>query len=174
MEQQGVTDQGWPEDWGARKAGANCPLCSDIGRDTATDHALHVTELAASEVRLERRSRLPGYCVVIWRHSHVAEATELKDEEATQYWLDVLAVARAIEQTFQPMKMNLLTLGNWVPHLHTHVLPRYIDDPAPGGPITWADIFATEPTDPAMLREHASRIRGALAIHLDQPATPKT
>jgi hypothetical protein len=28
------------------------------------------------------------------------------------------------------MKLNYFTLGNTVPHLHTHVLPRYQDDPA--------------------------------------------
>jgi hypothetical protein len=26
-----------------------------------------------AEVHLERRSRLPGYCIVVWRHGHVAE-----------------------------------------------------------------------------------------------------
>jgi diadenosine tetraphosphate (Ap4A) HIT family hydrolase len=127
------------------------------------DHAFYVTELASSEVRLERRSRLPGYCIVIWKKSHVAEATELDADAATQYWLDVLAVSRAVERTFHPMKTNLLMLGNWVPHLHTHVLPRYIDDPAPGAPITWADVFSSEPTDAATLRDHAARIRDALA-----------
>jgi diadenosine tetraphosphate (Ap4A) HIT family hydrolase len=30
-----------------------------------------------------------------------------------------------------------MTLGNTVPHLHAHVLPRYQDDSAPGGPIAW-------------------------------------
>jgi diadenosine tetraphosphate (Ap4A) HIT family hydrolase len=28
-----------------------------------------------------------------------------------------------------------MTLGNGVPHLHTHVTARYWDDPAPGGPL---------------------------------------
>lgn len=30
--------------------------------------------------------------------------------------------------------MNYLTLGNAVPHLHTHLIPRYYGDPAPGRP----------------------------------------
>lgn len=36
---------------------------------------------------------------------------------------------------FHPLKINYQTLGNRVPHLHTHVTPRYRDDPAPGAPL---------------------------------------
>jgi diadenosine tetraphosphate (Ap4A) HIT family hydrolase len=153
----------WPEDWNERRRGMGCPMCGALGQDTADDHAVYVGELPTSEVRLERRSRLPGYCIVIWRHGHVAEPTDLDSDAAGRYWADVLAVSRAIEEEFRPLKMNLLTLGNWVPHLHTHVLPRYLDDPAPGGPITWADIFQDQPTPPQTLRDYALRIKRALA-----------
>jgi diadenosine tetraphosphate (Ap4A) HIT family hydrolase len=50
-----------------------------------------------------------------------------------------------VQALFDPVKLNYLTLGNTVPHLHTHVLPRYRDDPAPGGPIAWEQIFSPEP-----------------------------
>ena len=149
--------------WSERKAGADCPLCAGLGHDSSDDHAVFVAALAASEVRLERRSRLPGYCIVIWRRGHVAEPTELDAAAAGEYWADVLAVSRAIELEFQPVKMNLLTLGNWVPHLHTHVVPRYPDDPAPGGPITWADMFTGEPTPPDVLGRQATSLRARLA-----------
>jgi diadenosine tetraphosphate (Ap4A) HIT family hydrolase len=134
-------------------------MCAQLGHDGDDDHAVFVAELGSSEVRLERRSRLPGYCIVIWRHGHAAEPTELDPKAAEQYWSDVLAVCRAVESEFHPLKMNLLTLGNWVPHLHTHVVPRYPNDPAPGGPITWADIFDDEPIPADVLREQVARIR---------------
>ena len=35
---------------------------------------------------------------------------------------------------YQPLKMNYQTLGNTVPHLHTHLIPRFAEDPAPGHP----------------------------------------
>ena len=111
--------RGWPDDWDERKAGAECPLCTSLG-DGENDHTVAVAELDWAEVRLERRSRLPGYCIAVWRHRHVAEPTELAADEADGYWRDVTALARAIEAEFRPVKVNLLTLGNWVPHLHTH------------------------------------------------------
>ena len=123
-----MTARGWPEDWEQRKAGQDCPLCASLGLGD-NEHTLAVAELPFSEVRLERRSLLPGYCIVVWKFGHVAEPTELDDDGATGYWRDVLAVERAIQTRFKPMKINLLTLGNWVPHLHTHVVPRYQDDP---------------------------------------------
>jgi diadenosine tetraphosphate (Ap4A) HIT family hydrolase len=31
----------------------------------------------------------------------------------------------------------VLLLGNSVPHLHVHLVPRYLDDPSPGRPLPW-------------------------------------
>jgi diadenosine tetraphosphate (Ap4A) HIT family hydrolase len=38
-----------------------------------------------------------------------------------------------------PVKMNYKTLGNAVPHLHTHLLPRLAQDPAPGCPLPFPE-----------------------------------
>ena len=139
-----VTDRSWPDDWDERMAGRGCPLCAALGHGD-NDYGVHVFTGDFAEVSLERRTRLPGYCVVVWRHGHVAEPTDLDPRQACGYWADVLAVGRAVRAHFDPVKLNYLTLGNTVPHLHTHVVPRYRDDPAPGGPIEWAQIFAPGP-----------------------------
>jgi diadenosine tetraphosphate (Ap4A) HIT family hydrolase len=156
-----MTARGWPEDWEERKGGKDCPLCASLGAGD-NDHTLAVTDLPFSEVRLERRSLLPGYCIVVWKFGHVAEPTELDDDASTGYWRDVLVVVRAIQTRFNPMKVNLLTLGNWVPHLHTHVVPRYQNDPAPGGPLAYEAMFADEPMPTEELQRHADGIRAAL------------
>jgi diadenosine tetraphosphate (Ap4A) HIT family hydrolase len=136
-------------------------MCASLGAGD-NEHTLAVTELPFSEVRLERRSLLPGYCIVVWKLGHVAEPTQLGDDAAGGYWRDVLSVAGAIEDCFDPMKINLLTLGNWVPHLHTHVVPRYRDDPAPGGPIAYEAMFAEEPIATEVLEGQVERIRESL------------
>jgi len=46
-----------------------------------------------------------------------------------------LKAARVIEAYYAPAKMNYETLGNGLPHLHTHIMPRHYDDPAPRGPL---------------------------------------
>ena len=80
-----------------------------------------------------------GLSIVVWRGRHVVEPTELSDEEAAAYGREVLAVGRALETTFSAVKMNYNLLGNWVPHLHTHVVPRYADDPRPGWPFPFPE-----------------------------------
>lgn len=157
----GMAQRSWPVDWEQRKGGKDCPMCASLGAGD-NEYTLAVAELASSEVRLERRSLLPGYCIVVWKHGHVAEPTQLDDDGAAGYWSDVLAVARAIEARFDPMKVNLLTLGNWVPHLHTHVVPRYRDDPAPGGPIQYEAMFSEEAASAEILGAHVAAIRSAL------------
>lgn len=137
-------------------------MCASMGLGD-NDFTVTIAELAHAEVRLERRSRLPGYCIVVWRHGHVVEPSELSDDEAAGYWSDVTTVARALEGLYRPAKMNLFTLGNWVPHLHTHVVPRpFAGDPAPGGPLPWAELLSESPNDPERLRREAEAIRQAL------------
>jgi diadenosine tetraphosphate (Ap4A) HIT family hydrolase len=55
---------------------------------------------------LRRASIQRGYTLVIWRGRHVTEPTESTDDEAAEYWRDVLTVARALIRRCQPIKMN--------------------------------------------------------------------
>jgi len=49
----------------------------------------------------------------------------------------VLAVERVLREQLKPDKINLASLGNVVPHLHWHVIPRWTDDSHFPDPI-WA------------------------------------
>ena len=40
----------------------------------------------------------------------------------------VFVVEEAIRNVMHPDKINIATLGNMVPHIHWHVIPRYKDD----------------------------------------------
>jgi RimJ/RimL family protein N-acetyltransferase/diadenosine tetraphosphate (Ap4A) HIT family hydrolase len=89
------------------------------------------------DAHLERHAIARGHAIVVFRGRHVADFTSLTAAEAAAYWLDVHTAARMIEQVFAPCHMNYQLLGNSVPHLHIHLVPRYIDDPAPGRPLPW-------------------------------------
>jgi diadenosine tetraphosphate (Ap4A) HIT family hydrolase len=88
-----------------------------------------------ADVFLQRSGRVRGYAVAIWKHGHVVEPTQLPAEQAAGFWLETLRGGAAIEAYLRPVKLNYLTLGNSLPHLHTHIVPRYADDPFPGGPV---------------------------------------
>ena len=113
-------------------------MCAE-GRPEETRFGFRIHAGALADAYLQRAAIQRGYTVVIWRGSHVAEPTELTDAEAAGYWLEVLQVARALEQHFRPVKTNYDTLGNSLPHLHTHVVLRYAVDPRPGRPFPFPE-----------------------------------
>lgn len=159
---------GWPDDWADRMAGKGCPMCATLGKGD-NDFAVEVFAGEVADVYLERRTRLPGYCVVIWKRGHAAEPDELDPGLASRYWAEVVEAGRAVRARFSPVKINYMTLGNTVPHLHTHVVPRYRGDPAPGGPIAWQDILAPSPVPDAELRAQAADLHALLAGGRDGP-----
>jgi diadenosine tetraphosphate (Ap4A) HIT family hydrolase len=68
-----------------------------------------------------------GFCRVIW-NAHVREMTDLGDVDRDHLLHVVYAVESALRASLRPAKMNLAALGNVTPHLHWHVIPRFVDD----------------------------------------------
>ena len=93
-----------------------------------------VRDLPASVAILAPDQYYTGYTMVVSR-THAIELYELPERQGTQYFQDMVAVARAIAAAFKPRKMNYEALGNTVGHLHWHLFPRYEWDPHPKRPI---------------------------------------
>lgn len=105
----------------------------------------------------------PGFCRVIWE-AHVKEMTDLSEDDRTHLMEVVFAVESVLREQLQPDKMNLASLGNMVPHLHWHVIPRHADDPHFPQPI-WA---APQRAPRAEPREASTAaLAAALAAALD-------
>ena len=146
----------WPEDWESRKRGDSCFFCADL-----SDRSFYSGR--ACEALLERWAIAMGHVAVVFRGRHVADLGDLAPEELTQYWRDVQHVGRAVSRAFAPCHVNYLLLGNLAPHLHVHVVPRYLDDSAPGMPLPWAtyqvpeDVFGRQFTQLRDLSREANR-----------------
>jgi diadenosine tetraphosphate (Ap4A) HIT family hydrolase len=143
--------------------GAGCGMCAD-GRPDETEFGIRVYRSDTADAYLQKADvGQRGYSIVIWRGRHVAEPTELSNMEAGEYWADVLRVARAIELHYAPAKLNLMMLGNSLPHLHTHVVPRYLDDRDPGHPPRFMGPDEKTPPLPIeALRRDATKLRELL------------
>jgi diadenosine tetraphosphate (Ap4A) HIT family hydrolase len=137
-------------------------MCS--GRSPEVDdYGIRIYRSSLVDAVLQRAHIQRGYTLVIWRGRHVIEPFELSDEEATKYWLEVLKVGKALAQFYAPLKMNYETLGNTVPHLHTHLLPRYQIDPAPGRPFPLLPQDGSEEKfDDELLMSDAAALRASL------------
>lgn len=122
--------------------GPVCELCVSPGGELLwEDDRLRVIRVGGSEGRA-----FPGFCRVVWR-DHVAEMSELSAADARHLLAAVSAVERALRELLRPDKINLASLGNVVPHLHWHVIPRWRDDSHFPRPI-WADALRDVPARP--------------------------
>ena len=69
----------------------------------------------------------PGFCRVIW-NDHIREMTDLDATHQMVLMRVVFAVEAMLRRLFAPDKINLASFGNMVPHVHWHIIPRWLDD----------------------------------------------
>lgn len=137
---------------------AACVMCGKYGRSGGEQH---IADLALSRVFLHEDQFFPGYVLLVLRR-HVTELYELTPPERATLMEEVSRVAQALARVFRPVKMNYELLGNLVPHIHWHLVPRLATDPALRAPI-WTVEHQAAPLVPAAARERIDTIRRALA-----------
>ncbi|MEW5882186.1 MAG: HIT family protein [Pseudomonadota bacterium] len=99
---------------------ADCPLCAEEGGTLVLrDELLRVVLVDDADY--------PGYARVIV-NAHAKEMTDLAPAALARVMAAVYAVEDAQRAVLAPDKVNLASLGNVVPHLHWHVIPRFADD----------------------------------------------
>jgi len=97
-----------------------CPLCTAEGQSILWQDAL-------CRVIWVDDADYPGFCRVIL-NAHVKEMTDLPETDRQRLMNVVFAAEAAVREVLNPAKVNLASLGNMVPHLHWHVIPRFADD----------------------------------------------
>jgi diadenosine tetraphosphate (Ap4A) HIT family hydrolase len=124
-----------PKNWDALISGEGCPVCDLIQTAQQEDeHLRAIGDLKFSRLFLAKNQFVPGYCVMICR-KHVIEPYELTADERSLFFDDLAVAGKGLQEMFKADKMNYNILGNVVPHLHIHILPRYFTDSAPNRPI---------------------------------------
>jgi len=118
----------------------NCVLCKD---ELKPEEGQLIWRGDDCRIILVNDASLPGFCRVIWNR-HVSEMTDLSHGEREHLMTLVFAVETAIRRVMQPDKVNIAVLGNMVPHIHWHVIPRFKDDAFfPGS--AWSDKLRETP-----------------------------
>jgi len=102
----------------------NCILCKE---ELRAEEGQLIWRGDDCRVILVNDPALPGFCRVIWNR-HIAEMTDLTPGEREHLMSLVFTVEEAIMYVMHPDKVNIAALGNMVPHIHWHVIPRYKDD----------------------------------------------
>lgn len=126
---------------------AGCPLCDAAGGrvvlQTPRWRLVHAEEAG-----------FPAFYRVVWE-DHVREFSQLPSAQRVECMEVVATVEAAMLRHLQPLKVNVASLGNAVPHLHWHVIARFDWDshfPAP----VWA--AAQREADAQRVRALADRL----------------
>jgi diadenosine tetraphosphate (Ap4A) HIT family hydrolase len=112
----------------------DCPFCRKLAELEALPPDELVWRFPHSVALLGPWQFYHGYCVLVARR-HARELSELPDDVRRASLDEMCLLARAIEHAVRPHKLNYELLGNQVPHLHWHLLPRSLDDPARSSPV---------------------------------------
>ncbi len=106
-----------------------------------------VAPLAVSSLYLGKNQTYRGHCSLIFDLRHASRPDQLTAEEWTAYCADLFAAQRAVVTVTRPDHINVESLGNVVPHLHWHIIPRYVGDPRWGMPIWTTPLSAMPETN---------------------------
>ena len=101
--------------------GSRCPLCTSPATSPLWQNA-ELRVVAADD------SPIPGFTRVVWT-THVREMSDLDPGARSRLIETVWQVEKTLRACLQPQKVNVASLGNQVPHLHWHIIPRWPDDP---------------------------------------------
>ncbi|MGH8903525.1 MAG: HIT family protein [Egibacteraceae bacterium] len=108
-----------------------CAFCSLITDAERNDTFLCSLDSAVAFVSLNQA--YPGWSLVVLKN-HYEDVLAIPESEFMDFNRGMRMVAKAIQQAFESPRINYAILGNEVPHVHWHIIPRYPDDPNWGRP----------------------------------------
>ena len=115
-----------------------CEMCDSAKQIDAGENPFAIARLTTGYVTLCATQYFHGYTFFAARRC-VREIYDLPASERATHLHEMAEVAHALASAFNPRKLNYEALGNGVPHLHWHLIPRYETDPHPRGPV-WEDL----------------------------------
>lgn len=133
-----------------------CPMCSRWDADPN----LRIIELQHSYVILNSDQFFPGY-TLLFTKNHVTELFHLDRDVRSALMEEVSLVAQTLFTVYSPAKINYELLGNMVPHIHWHIVPRFSSESLWPRPI-WAEPHEEKFLSPDEYRNQVEKIRGAL------------
>ena len=107
-----------------------CRAC--LGSWPKEDH--FIADLGLSKAYLHDDQFFPGWTVVVFKR-HATEMFHLALTERIQLMEEVNLVAKVVAQVYEAKKINYELLGNQLPHIHWHIIPRLASDQSPLEPV---------------------------------------
>lgn len=100
-----------------------CPFCSRWNDEPE----LRIAELEHSYLMLNRDQYFTGYCF-LFAKEHLTDFSHLARPVQHGIIDEMTTVAKVLQNLYAPDKINYELLGNMVPHIHWHIVPRFRSD----------------------------------------------
>lgn len=97
-----------------------------------------IKNLSTSSLSLYDDGRFPGRCI-LKLNLHYEALEDIPNLLLNQYMADVKEAVNLIKQVTGSLRVNIAILGNTVPHVHAHLIPRYPENEQYPGKSPWND-----------------------------------
>jgi diadenosine tetraphosphate (Ap4A) HIT family hydrolase len=112
----------------------DCDVCRRLEECRSGTHSGLIAELETGYAVMGDSQYFRGYCLLLCKTA-ATELDELPYEVRGMYLEEMADLAEAVRAALRPHKLNYECLGNQVHHLHWHIFPRYLSEPAPDKPV---------------------------------------
>lgn len=119
-----------------------------------------IADLGLTKLYLHDDQFFPGWTVAVFQR-HATELFQLAPTERYQLIEEVTLAAKTLAEAFDAKKINYELLGNQLPHIHWHLIPRLATDPAPLEPV-WRVAHEPVRLSPSALQQTIQRIQARL------------
>ena len=136
----------------------SCKICEKVW--PPKDH--YIGDLGLTRAYLFEDQFFVGWTVLILK-DHRTELFQLTQEERGALMEEVSRVGETLTKIFDVRKINSELLGNQVPHIHWHVIPRLTTDPDPLSPV-WPVSHDPVRLTASVLSGRLDLLRSALGI----------
>ena len=129
----------------------NCFFCQNMGGEVVFNCDLY-------RVILVDDGDYPGYLRVVLNY-HIKELTDLDMNDNLSVYKAVVKCEEVLRSVLNPDKINIASFGNMTPHVHWHIIPRFLGDLHFTNP-TWGEV--TNPDylpAPEVLQSHQQLLK---------------
>jgi diadenosine tetraphosphate (Ap4A) HIT family hydrolase len=135
-----------------------CKICA--GAWPLPDHFLG--DCGLTRAYLFEDQFFTGWTVLVMKE-HLSELFDVPKDARGMLMEEVTHVAHTLAQVFEAKKINYELLGNQVPHIHWHLIPRLKSDPDPFKPV-WCVPHEPVRLSADQLAKRVDYLRGALSL----------
>lgn len=140
----------------------SCKACGGIWPEP--DH--FIADCGLTRAYLHDDQFFPGWTVLVLKR-HATELFHLSRHERSCLMEEISQVAAVLAEEWRAVKINYELLGNQLPHIHWHLIPRLPEDPAPMEPV-WRIAHDSTRLPPEALDAMVERLRKVWPPHMNQ------